>query len=220
VTSAIAIRLPYTIELAVVATALGASAGIGLGVVSALYHRQPFDVAVSMISVSGMSMATYWLGLMLIIVFAVELHWLPASGAAAPLGIVLPSVTLATLSMGLVARMSRSAMLEVLSQDYLRTARAKGLTPTVVIVKHAVRNALLPIVTVIGLQFGTLLGGSVLAETVFSWPGMGRLLVDSIFARDYPAIQGCILVFSAGFILINVVVDVLYSVIDPRLARG
>jgi peptide/nickel transport system permease protein/oligopeptide transport system permease protein len=154
---------------------------------------------------------------MLVILFAVNLRWLPAAGAGDARGFVLPTLTLAALSMALVSRMSRSAMLEVLSQDYVRTAHAKGLANRLVIVRHALVNALPPIITVVALQFGALLGGAVLTETIFSWPGMGRLLVDAIFARDYPVIQGCVLLFSVGFILVNLLADVLYALSDPRI---
>ena len=215
----IALRLPYTLELAVLATLVGAIAGITLGVLAALRQGRVSDLVISFLSVSGMSMPTYWLGLMLIILFAVNLQWLPASGAADPQGAILPALTLSVLSIALVARMTRAAMLEVLSQDYLRTAKAKGLPKRTIVIKHALRNAMLPIMTAIGLQFGTLLGGAVLTESVFGWPGMGRLLVDSIVARDYPVTQGCVLVFSAGFILVNVLIEVLYSAVDPRITH-
>lgn len=210
-------RLPHTIELAVLATVLGALIGITFGIVAATNRGRPIDVLVSALSVSGMSLPTYWLGLMLVIVFAVNLRWLPAAGAEDPRGVILPTVTLAALSTALIARMSRSAMLEVLGQEYVRTARAKGVSGARVLLGHCLPNALLPIVTVIALQFGALLGGAVLTETIFSWPGMGRLLVDSIFARDYPVVQGCVLLFSVGFILVNLLADFLYAVVDPRI---
>lgn len=215
--SEILLRLPYTVELAVLATLIGALLGITLGIIAATNRGRAIDVLVSAVSVSGMSLPTYWLGLMLVIVFAVNLRWLPAAGAEDPRGVILPTVTLAALSTALIARMSRSAMLEVLGQDYVRTARAKGVSGRRVLLRHCLPNALLPIVTVIALQFGALLGGAVLTETIFSWPGMGRLLVDSIFARDYPVVQGCVLLFSVGFILVNLFADVLYAVVDPRI---
>jgi ABC-type dipeptide/oligopeptide/nickel transport system permease component len=215
--SEIMLRLPHTVELAVLATLLGALIGITLGIVAAMNRGRLIDLIVSAFSVSGMSLPTYWLGLMLVIVFAVDLRVLPASGAEDPRGVILPTVTLAALSTALIARMSRSAMLEVLGQDYVRTARAKGVSERTLVLRHCLPNALLPIVTVIALQFGALLGGAVLTETIFSWPGMGRLLVDSIFARDYPVVQGCVLVFSAGFIVVNILADALYAVVDPRI---
>jgi peptide/nickel transport system permease protein len=213
----IMLRLPNTVELAVLATLIGALLGITLGIIAATNRGKAIDVLVSAVSVSGMSLPTYWLGLMLVIVFAVNLRWLPASGAEDARGVVLPTVTLAALSTALIARMSRSAMLEVLGQDYVRTARAKGVSERRLLLRHCLPNALLPIVTVIALQFGALLGGAVLTETIFSWPGMGRLLVDSIFARDYPVVQGCVLLFSVGFIFVNLLADVLYAVVDPRI---
>ncbi len=210
-------RLPATFALATAALTIGIVVGVALGIVAALYRGKPADVIVSAISVGGMSMPTYWLGLNLIVLFAINVHWFPASGATQPLSIVLPSITLATLSVAVIARMTRSSMLEVLSQDFVRTARAKGASPARVILRHAFPNAIPPILTIIGVQFGLMLGGAVLTETVFTWPGMGRLLVDSIFARDFPVVQGCVLVFSVGFILVNLVVDLLYSVVDPRI---
>ena len=165
----------------------------------------------------GISMPVYWLGLMLIVVFAIKLQWLPAAGSQDPGAWILPTITLAAFSVAIIARMTRSTMLEVLRADYVRTARAKGLVDRSVVYGHALRNALLPVVTVVGHQFGTLLGGAVLTETVFGWPGMGQLLVDALFARDYPVVQGMVLTFSTLFILVNLAVDVLYGVIDPRI---
>ncbi|MBI3967129.1 MAG: ABC transporter permease, partial [Chloroflexi bacterium] len=159
-----------------------------------------------------------WLGLMLIVLFSIRLQWLPAAGADRWSSFVLPSLTLASFVVAFIARMTRSSMLEVLRQDYVRTARAKGLRDRVVLYGHALRNALLPVVTVIGLQFGTLLGGAVLTETVFGWPGIGQLLVESISARDYPMVQGLVLVFSTLFIVVNIVVDVIYAYVDPRIS--
>jgi peptide/nickel transport system permease protein len=214
----VATRLPSTFGLASVALLIGIVFGLGLGILAALNRGKPLDVIVSAISVGGMSMPTYWLGLNLIVIFAIQLRWFPASGATAPLSIVLPAVTLATLSLAVIARMTRSSMLEVLSQDFIRTAQAKGASPGRVILRHALPNAVPPILTVIGVQFGLMLGGAVLTETVFTWPGMGRLLVDSIFARDFPVVQGCVLIFSVGFIVVNLVVDILYTVVDPRIS--
>jgi peptide/nickel transport system permease protein len=214
----VATRLPSTFGLASVALLIGIVVGLSLGIVAALNRGKSVDVIVSAISVGGMSMPTYWLGLNLIVIFAIQLRWFPASGATAPLSIVLPSITLATLSVAVIARMTRSSMLEVLSQDFVRTAQAKGASPARVVLRHALPNAVPPILTVIGVQFGLMLGGAVLTETVFTWPGMGRLLVDSIFARDFPVVQCCVLIFSVGFIAVNLVVDLLYSVVDPRIS--
>ncbi|MBV9578511.1 MAG: ABC transporter permease [Chloroflexi bacterium] len=210
-------RLPWTIELAATSIALAALLGIAGGVVAALYHNQRLDVVISALMLFGISMPVYWFGLMLIVVFAIKLQWLPAAGSQDPGAWILPTLTLAAFSVALIARMTRSTMLEVLRTDYVRTARAKGQMERVVIYGHALRNAMLPIVTVIGHQFGTLLGGAVLTETVFGWPGMGQLLVDALFARDYPVVQGVVLTFAALFILVNLAVDVLYGMIDPRI---
>src|ERR1044071_9420334 len=165
----------------------------------------------------GISMPVYWFGLMLIVVFAIKLQWLPAAGSQDPGAWVLPTLTLAAFSVALIARMTRSTMLEVLRTDYVRTARAKGVLERGIVSGHALKNALLPVVTVVGHQFGTLLGGAVLSETVFGWPGMGQLLVDALFARDYPVVQGIVLTFSTLFILVNLVVDLLYGLLDPRI---
>ena len=162
-------------------------------------------------------MPVFWLGLMLIVVFSLMLKWLPAGGTGGIEFIILPSVTLASFVIAFIARMTRSSMLETLSQDYVTTARSKGLRDQVVIVKHALKNALIPIITVIGLQFGSLLGGAVLTEHVFAWPGIGRLIVDSIQGRDYPMIQGTILVFGLLYILVNLIVDLIYAYVDPRI---
>jgi ABC-type dipeptide/oligopeptide/nickel transport system permease component len=210
-------RLPYTIELAVVALALAITGGVLAGVVAAIRRNTPLDLLMSGLSVFGVSMPVYWLGLMMIIIFAIDLHVLPAAGADEPTSIVMPALTLALFSIGLIARMTRSSMLEVLGQDYVRTARAKGATFRSVVFKHALRNALLPVITVIGLQFGALLGGAVVTETVFGWPGVGRLLVDSIFFRDYPVVQGLVLMFGTTFVVINLLVDLLYAYVDPRI---
>ncbi len=210
-------RLPYTAELAVISTVIATVAGVTLGVVAATKHNSPVDLIVSAASVFGVSMPVYWLGLMLIVVFAIDLHLLPAAGAQDPLAFLLPSVTLAFFSMGLVARQTRSAMLEVLGQDYIRTARAKGAGTRDILVKHALRNALLPVITAIGLQFGALIGGAVLTESVFGWPGVGRLLLDSIFSRDYPVVQGVVLLLASSFVIINLLVDLLYAYVDPRI---
>lgn len=217
VTSEIIGRLPATLTLAAVATVVGSVFGIFAGVVAAVKRNTLLDHAISSVAMMGVSMPVYWLGLLLILLFAVTLGWLPAAGAGEPLSIVLPAVTLAAFSTALVSRMTRASMLEVMGQDFIRTAQAKGAPPAVVILRHGLRNAFIPILTVISLQFGALLGGAVLTETVFGWPGIGRLLVDSIFARDFAVVQGIVLVYAALFILVNVVVDVLYVVIDPRI---
>jgi len=217
VTGEIASRLPYTAELAFAALAIAVVVGVLGGAAAALRRNTAIDLAISAVSVVGISMPTYWLGLMLIIVFAIQLRVLPAAGADSPAGIVLPALTLGLLSVGLIARMTRSSLLEVLGQDYVRTARAKGVPPSRVVLAHALRNALVPIVTAAGLQLGALMGGAVVTETVFGWPGVGRLLLDSIFSRDYPMVQGLVLLFAVTYILVNLLVDLLYVAIDPRV---
>jgi peptide/nickel transport system permease protein len=214
----IATRAPYTAELAVGSLVLAVLVGVTLGVLSATRRGTARDLGISTAAVFGVSMPVYWLGLMLIVVFAVRFRVLPAAGTDQGLAsLVLPTVTLALFSMGLVTRQTRSAMLEVLGQDFVRTARAKGAGRRVVLLRHALRNALLPIVTTIGLQFGILLGGAVLTESIFAWPGVGRLLVDSIGSRDYPVVQGVVLLLSVAFITINIVTDLVYAYVDPRI---
>ncbi len=210
-------RLPNTMLLAVVAISLACLLGIPAGVISAVRPYSWVDYLVTVSALFGISMPVFWLGLMLVVVFSVILKWLPAGGTGGWEHVVLPSITLASFVVAFIARMTRSTMLETLSQDYTTTARSKGLKESVVVVKHALKNALIPIVTVVGLQFGLLLGGAVLTETVFAWPGIGRLIVDSILARDYPMIQGAILIFGLLYIMVNLVVDLLYAFIDPRI---
>ncbi len=217
VTEEIWARLPNTALLAIVAITLACLIGIPAGIISALRPYSLLDYTITVTALFGISMPVFWLGLMLIVVFAVWLHWLPAGGIGTWKHVILPSLTLASFVVAFIARMTRSTMLEVLSQDYTTTARSKGLKEKVVVVKHAFRNALIPIITVVGLQFGMLLGGAVLTETVFAWPGLGRLIVDSIKARDYPMIQGAILVFGLLYILVNLAVDIIYAYVDPRI---
>jgi peptide/nickel transport system permease protein len=216
VLSEIGHRLPYTIVLAVFGTLFGAIFGIALGVLAATHKGRWVDAFGSMLGVAGISMPVYWLGILLIVLFSVILKLLPIGGADTPSSLVMPMITLGVFSMAVVSRMTRSTMLDTLDQDYVRTVRAKGV-PERVAVRHALRNAFIPILTVIGLQFGTLLGGAVLTETVFSWPGIGQLLVQSIDNRDFPLVQGIVFVFAAMFIALNIVTDLLYSVVDPRV---
>ena len=213
-------RLPATVQLAVTSTVVATLAGVAAGVVSATRQYSWWDYAVMTVALFGISLPVFWLGLMLMLLFSVHLRWLPAGGYGTPAHLVLPTVTLAAFSVAIIARMTRSSLLEVLHQDYVRTAWAKGLSSRAVVLRHALKNALIPVVTVIGLQFGGLLGGAILTETVFAWPGMGRLLVGAIVARDYPAVQGTILVFAALFTLVNLAVDVLYAYVDPRIHYG
>jgi ABC-type dipeptide/oligopeptide/nickel transport system permease component len=213
-------RLPATIKLAMISMTLAAFLGILSGILAAYFRNSLLDYIISVGTVLGVSMPVYWLGLMLIVLFAVRLHWLPAAGSGNLKSYIMPSLTLSFFPLALVARMTRSSMLEVLEEDYVRTARAKGLTEQAMLRYHALKNAMIPIITVLGLQFGALLGGAVLTETVFGWPGIGQLLVNAIFARDYAVVQGVVLVFSLLFIGVNLVVDLLYGYIDPRIHYG
>ena len=216
VLSEIGHRLPYTLVLAVCGTVFGAIFGIALGVLAATHKGRWVDAFGSMLGVAGISMPVYWLGILLIVLFSVQLRLLPIGGADSLSSLVMPTITLGVFSMAVVSRMTRSTMLDTLDQDYVRTVRAKGVAEWVA-VRHALRNAFIPILTVIGLQFGTLLGGAVLTETVFSWPGIGQLLVQSINNRDFPLVQGIVFVFAAMFIVLNIITDLLYSVVDPRV---
>ena len=213
-------RLPQTAALAATATVVAGILGIVSGIVVSTRQYTATDYLVTVVALAGVSIPVFWLGLMLMLVFAVGLHLVPAGGYAGPASLILPSITLAAFSLAIIERMTRSSMLETLRQDYVRTARAKGLAERGVVYRHALRNALIPVVTVIGLQFGSLIGGAVLTETTFAWPGIGRLLVDAISARDYPIIQGVVLLFAVVFIVLNLVVDLLYGYIDPRIKYG
>ena len=213
-------RLPATAELALAGLAIAVVVGVSLGVAAALRKRTWVDALAIAVALVGVSVPVFWSGFLLMLVFSLELGWLPASGRGTLRHLVLPALTVGIASAAFIARITRGAVLETLGQDYVRTARAKGVVERVVVVRHALRNALLPIVTVIGLQLGSLLGGAVLTETVFAWPGVGRMLVDAILARDLPLVQGSVLVVSLIFILINLVVDLSYAAINPRVRYG
>lgn len=210
-------RFIPTFELTAVSLFLTLLFGLIVGIISATKPYSIFDHGSMLLSLAGLSMPVFWLGLMLMLLFSLRLGWLPAAGRGGPAHLILPSVTLALSSVALVARFTRSTLLEVLRQEYITTARAKGEREAQVIFVHALRNALIPIVTIIGLRFGALLSGAVLTESVFAWPGVGRLVVDSVSARDYPVIQGAVLVIAACFVLINLAVDLLYGLINPRI---
>ncbi|MDE2776094.1 MAG: ABC transporter permease [Chloroflexota bacterium] len=210
-------RLGYSWMLAAAAAAIGLTIAVPLGILSALKRNSFIDLIITSLSSLGTAMPSFWLGLMLIIVFSVHLGLLPVFGAQEPKALILPSATLGVGMAARLSRMTRSAMLEVLNQDYVRTARSKGLMQKTVIIRHALRNALIPIVTVFGLQLGWLLGGSVVVESVFSWPGLGRLMIDSISVRDNTVVQAGLLFFALSFILINYAIDVIYIILDPRI---
>jgi len=240
-------RWPATFELSVAAMLIAILLGIPAGVLAAVRKNSPVDNLTMSSSLLGVSMPVYWLGLLLIYLFAVNLNWLPPNGrisvnagfAFKPITnfylldallrldmkalkdvlahLILPAVTLSTIPLAIIARITRSAMLEVLSQDYIRTARAKGVLERWVIFKHALKNALLPVVTIIGLQFGALLGGAILTETIFSWPGIGSWIYEGILSRDYPVVQGGVVFIAIAFVLINLLVDISYAFLDPRI---
>jgi peptide/nickel transport system permease protein len=225
VTTLLASKLPVTIELALLALIIALLIGIPTGVISAVRKGTAVDYGANVVALSGISIPHFWLGILLIMIFAVKLQWLPASGfvpLAEDIGqnlktLVLPAFVLGAGLSGVLMRHTRSAMLEVLRADYVRTARAKGLFPRTVILKHALRNALMPIVTLTTLLFGELLGGAVLTEQVFSIPGFGKMIVDAVFNRDYAVVQGVVLCVAIGFLLLNLLADVLYRMINPRL---
>lgn len=210
-------RLPASIELALASTVLAVVLGLPLGVMAAVRHGTAVDRVITRASLVGQSLPQFWVGLMLILVFARWLQWLPSAGVGSWQHLLLPTVSLALPFLSMVVRLSRSGLLDVLSQEYVRVARSKGLSERVVLYKHAVRNMLLPLVTVVGLQVATLIGGAVIVETVFAWPGVGRLLIDAVRNRDYPVIQAATAVIALVFVLLNMFVDVLYSLLDPRV---
>ncbi len=213
-------RVPATAELALTAMVLAVGLAVPLGVLAALHRRTIIDRAALLFSILGQSMPTFWLGLIAILVFGVTLRWLPTGGIGGLQHLILPAVVLGVFSSAGILRLTRAAMLDVVKEDYLRTARAKGLRETIVIGRHALRNASLPIVTWIGLELGTLLGGAAVAETVFSWPGMGRLAVQAIFARDFPVVQATVLFAATIFVVATLVTDLLYAWLDPRIRYG
>jgi peptide/nickel transport system permease protein len=210
-------RFPATVELALTAMAIGITLAIPAGVISAVKRDSFFDRFVTILVMLGQSVPAFWLGMLLILAFAVHLQVLPVSGRGSPAQLVLPGLTLAMFPLTLAARLTRSGMLEVLSQDYIRTARAKGLRESLVTTRHALRNALVPIVTVLGINLGGLLGGAVLTETVFAWPGIGTLVLASVLTRDYPVVLAALFVVATTFVLINLIVDMLYGYLDPRI---
>jgi ABC-type dipeptide/oligopeptide/nickel transport system permease component len=213
----IAERMPATLQLAGASMAIAICVGVPLGVGAATRRGSVWDNLLMLAGLLGQSLPVFWLGLLMILVFAVGLGWFPVAGTGGPQYLVLPVVTLGMFSTAYIARMTRSSMLEVLGRDYVRTARAKGLGRTNIVVGHALRNALIPLVTVIGLQFGALLGGAVITETIFAWPGVGRLTIQAIQSKDLPLVQACVLLLAVIFVVVNLVVDLLYAYLDPRI---
>jgi ABC-type dipeptide/oligopeptide/nickel transport system permease component len=210
-------RMPATFELAGAALVIALALSIPAGIVSAVRRNTAVDYVSTVVALLGQSMPTFWLGIMLILVFSVWLGLLPSSGRGTLTHLVLPAVTLGLFTTARITRLTRSGMLEVLNQDYIRTARAKGVSDPPIVWKHALKNAAIPIVTIVGIELGTLLGGSVITETIFAWPGVGRLSVQAINNRDYPVVQAAVFTLASTFVLVNLVVDVLYTYLDPRV---
>lgn len=210
-------RFPSTLKLTFASTIIAVVIGVPIGILSATKQYSVMDSVTMLLALLGVSMPVFWLGLLLILLFSVKLKWLPSAGSGTWKHIILPAVSLGAGMMATVTRMTRSSMLEVIRQDYIRTARAKGVSERVVINKHALKNALIPIITVVGLQFGSLLGGAVITETVFSWPGVGRLMIDGIRMKDTPVVLACVIFMAVTFSIINLIVDILYAFVDPRI---
>lgn len=241
-------KMPPTIELAVVAMVISSIIGVGAGILSAVTTSRVLDYSVRTFAVLGLSMPWFWIAIMLIVLFSVKLGWLPSNGRLAPglaheritnfmlidtvitgnwaalrsflRHLIMPAVAIGLTSAGFAARLTRSSMLEILNEDYIRAARARGLRERSVILRHALKNAILPVITLQGLQFGALLGGAVITEIVFSWPGLGRMLIDAILRRDYPVVQGTVIFVAFFYVLANLGVDILYHVVDPRVREG
>lgn len=213
-------RFGYTIELALAGLVVALLIGIPLGMIAAVRQNSWVDSLAMSVAYVGASMPIYWFGLILILFFAFDLGWFPPAGAESWMALVLPAFTLGLVSAALIGRLVRSSMIEVLQEDYIRTSRAKGLGERLVIWRHGFKNALIPVVTMVGLQFGALLAGGVVTETVFSRPGVGRLVVSAILAKDYPLVQGCVMFLSMIYLSVNLVVDVLYAWLDPRIRYG
>jgi ABC-type dipeptide/oligopeptide/nickel transport system permease component len=211
-------RLPASLELAVAAMVVALGISVPIGIISAVRRGSALDMASMFAALFGLSMPHFWLGIMFILLFSVKLGWLPTSGRGTLAQLIMPALALGLSLMAMFARLTRSVMLEVLSLDYVRTARAKGLKERIVIGKHALKNALIPLVTVAGMQFGFLIGGTVIIETVFAWPGAGRLVVQAIFNRDYPLVQACVFILALIFVTINFLVDMLYVYLDPQIS--
>lgn len=210
---------PNTVTLAVAAVIIAIVVGIFLGIISAVKQNSLLDNIVMVLALIGTSAPIFWIGILMILLFSVQLGWFPPSGFGSFKQLIMPAIALGLQSTAVVARMTRSSVLEVIRQDFVKTARAKGQKEIVVIVKHVFRNALIPIITVVGLQFGTLLGGAMLTEIVFSIPGVGRLMIDAIKQRDFPIVQGSVLFVAACFSLVNLAVDLLYAVVDPKVSK-
>ena len=213
-------RFPATLELALAALVISIVTGIPLGIISAMKRNSPLDTAAMVVSMLGQSIPAFWLGIMMILLLSVKWQIFPPFGRGGISHLILPAISLSTWSAARVARLTRSGMIEVLGQEYIRTARAKGLANVVVVQRHALKNAMLPIITVLGLDLGGFLGGAVITETIFAWPGAGQLAMQSIYSRDYPVVQATVLLVASGYVLINLVVDVTYAYLNPRIRFG
>ena len=210
-------RLPATVELTLASLSIALLIAIPLGVISARKQYSWLDNGATFIALLGISMPHFWLGPLLILLFSVQLNWLPVSGHGTIWHLILPAITLGSALAAKLTRMTRSSVLEALHEDYITTSRAKGLRESVVLFKHALRNALIPVITVIGIQFGALLSGALITETIFAWPGIGRMAIEAIQKRDYPLVQGCVLVFAFGYVFANLLTDLAYAAADPRI---
>jgi len=210
-------RIPATVELTIGAMIVALMISLPLGIIAALRQYSVFDNGSMFFALLGISMPNFWLGPLLIILFSIKLGWLPVSGRGGIEYLILPAITLGTALAAILTRMVRSSLLEVTKEDYITFARAKGLREFMIIVKHALSNAMIPVITILGLQFGSLLAGSIITETIFSWPGIGRLTIQAINTRDYPLVQGCVLIISLSYVLINFLTDLFYAYIDPRI---
>jgi peptide/nickel transport system permease protein len=210
-------RMPATFELAGAGLLIALTLAIPAGIISAVRRNTAADYVSTVVALLGQSMPTFWLGIMLILVFSVQFNLLPSSGRGGLAHLVLPAITLGLFTTARITRLTRSGMLEVLNQDYIRTARAKGVSTPPIVWKHALKNAAIPIVTIVGIELGTLLGGSVITETIFAWPGVGRLSVQAIYNRDYPVVQAAVFLLATTFVLVNLIVDVIYTYLDPRI---
>jgi ABC-type dipeptide/oligopeptide/nickel transport system permease component len=213
-------RMPATIQLTAAAMVIALVVAIPVGIISAIRRNSILDHIGMTGALLGQSTPVFWLGIMLILIFSVTIQWFPSSGRGEIQHLVLPAVTLGMFTMARTARMMRSSMLEVMGQEYMKTAKAKGLSPGIVILKHALKNAAIPVVTIVGMELGTLLGGAVITETIFAWPGVGRLAVQAIYNRDYPVVQAAVFILASIFVLVNLIVDLLYTYLDPRVKLG
>lgn len=220
ITTLLVERIPATAQLAIAALSVALILALPLGVIAALYRGSIWDHGAMILALIGMSIPNFWLGPLLILLFSMKLGWLPVSGQDGATAIILPALTLGTGMAAILARMLRSALLEVLSEDYVRTAYANGLNPSAVVLRHALPNAALPVITLIGLQLSHLLGGAVITETIFSWPGLGSLMIEAINRRDYPVVQACVLLISIVYVIVNALTDFIYAALDPRVRLG